>query len=118
MTVTGGPKASPSGPTDDDQVSAKSLSYFFNKLQQLAHIVWYVGTSYQPSRSGATGEEKRMPTPRQPDPPAPTYLLPCPKCIKSMRIKTVEIADGREQFTLICDTCKTEACYDSPTNPA
>jgi hypothetical protein len=55
-----------------------------------------------------------MPTPRQLDQPPPVYLLMCPHCIQVMRIKTIELGDGRQRTTLVCDKCKGEALKERP----
>ena len=50
----------------------------------------------------------RCPQPQQFDP----RLLPprsCPVCFRPMRIKEIELADGREIISLVCDDCGEEA---------
>jgi hypothetical protein len=32
-----------------------------------------------------------------------------------MRIKTIELADGREEITLVCEVCKVEARQEKPS---
>lgn len=53
-----------------------------------------------------------MRIPRPQYPPAHLPLLTCPQCLRPMRIATMEIADGREHITFICDQCKNEATQE------
>jgi DNA polymerase III alpha subunit (gram-positive type) len=53
----------------------------------------------------------------QPHPASPKGAMPplltCPNCQRPMRIRTVEVADGREKIDLNCDRCGTEATQDN-----
>jgi hypothetical protein len=51
------------------------------------------------------------------DPPSRGHLLTCPNCFQSMRIKTIESADGRDRVTLSCDECRIEATQDKTRQP-
>jgi len=42
-------------------------------------------------------------------------MLTCPICVTAMRIWTIELRDGRELITLVCDECKRQAILDNPS---
>lgn len=44
----------------------------------------------------------------------PALVMTCPNCVITMRIRTIELRDGRERITLDCEECAREALLDSP----
>jgi hypothetical protein len=44
----------------------------------------------------------------------PALVMTCPNCVITMRIRTIELRDGRERITLDCEECGREAFLDSP----